>query len=49
MTALSQLYVGYRSLDRLRREADVVVHDEAAADVLHRAFPPRDVFLREGF
>lgn len=49
MPALSQLYVGYRSLGRLRREADVVVHDEGATDVLSRAFPPRDVFLREGF
>lgn len=49
VAALSQLYVGYRSLDRLRRETDVVVHDEAATDPLERAYPPRDVFLREGF
>ncbi|MFT4931225.1 MAG: putative acetyltransferase [Natronomonas sp.] len=49
VATLSQLYVGYRSLDRLRRETDVVVHDEAVTDPLERAYPPRDVFLREGF
>ncbi|MEF8757822.1 MAG: GNAT family N-acetyltransferase, partial [Halobacteriales archaeon] len=49
VAALSQLYVGYRSLDRLRRETDVVVHDAAVTDLLERAYPPRDVFLREGF
>jgi predicted acetyltransferase len=49
MAALSQLYVGYRSLPRLRREANVVVRNESAAAVLERAFPSRDVYLREGF
>lgn len=49
IAALSQLYVGYRSLERLRREADVTVSDESVTDVLERAFPPREVFLREGF
>ena len=49
IAALSQLFVGYRSLDRLRRATDIVVRDESAAELLARAFPPREVFLREGF
>ena len=45
---LSQLYVGYRSLDRLQRETDLTI-DDAVTDRLDAAFPPRDTFLREGF
>lgn len=49
MAALSQLYVGYRSLERLRRETAVTVYDEDAANLLDRAFPSRKGYLREGF
>jgi predicted acetyltransferase len=46
---LSQLYVGYRSLDRLQQETALTIADDAVTARLDGAFPPRNVFLREGF
>ncbi|VTT85262.1 unknown [Halorubrum sp. DM2] len=51
--ALSQLYVGYRSVDEVIRGGGLSV-DEAAggdgvADDLRALFPPRTTHLREGF
>lgn len=47
--ALAQLYVGYRSVDDLAAAGALTVGDDAAREVLRAAFPPRRVFLREGF
>ncbi|WP_050034242.1 GNAT family N-acetyltransferase [Halorubrum halophilum] len=46
--ALSQLYVGYRSVDEVAR-GDGLVVDSATADDLRALFPPRTTHLREGF
>ena len=46
--ALSQLYVGYRSADALRRGSDLAV-DADAAGALRDLFPTRTTHLREGF
>jgi predicted acetyltransferase len=45
---LSQLYVGYRSIDDAVRSDGLAV-DSALADDLRTAFPPRTTHLREGF
>ena len=47
--ALSQLYVGYRSVDDLVRTRDVTVHGGPARAVLADAFPKREAFVREQF
>lgn len=46
--ALSQLYVGYRSIDDLARTGDAVLAHEGPTR-LGDAFPPTKVFLREWF
>ena len=46
--ALSQLYVGYRSVDALRRGEDLAA-DPDAAGTLRDLFPTRTTHLREGF
>ena len=46
--ALSQLYVGYRSVDEVIR-GDGLAVDSATADDLRALFPPRTTHLREGF
>jgi len=52
MGALSQLYVGYRSVDEAARSGELVLDadpaDGIAAD-LRALFPPRTTHLREGF
>jgi predicted acetyltransferase len=47
--ALSQLYVGYRSVDDVVRTRDATVRNDPGRAVLADAFPPADVFLREQF
>jgi len=52
--ALSQLYVGYRSVDEAVRAGRVATGDGTAADgavaaALRALFPPRATHLREGF
>ena len=52
--ALSQLYVGYRSVDEVIRGGGLAVDDGrgaegALADALRALFPPRTTHLREGF
>lgn len=48
--ALSQLFVGYRSLGELKRSSDAVdLHAEGGAELVADAFPGRSVFLREHF
>ncbi|MFB6070213.1 MAG: enhanced intracellular survival protein Eis [Halanaeroarchaeum sp.] len=47
--ALSQLLVGYRSIDGLREAGDVRVRDESALDLLDAAFPESRAYLREWF
>ena len=47
--ALSQLFVGYRSLSDLEAATDAVVSDPAARDIVDVAFPESSVYLREGF
>lgn len=46
---LSQLLVGYRSVESARASADVDVASEAAADSLVRMFPGRPTYLPERF
>ncbi|PAU82534.1 GNAT family N-acetyltransferase [Halorubrum salipaludis] len=46
--ALSQLYVGYRSVDEVARGDGLDVGSATAAD-LRALFPPRTTHLREGF
>jgi predicted acetyltransferase len=47
--ALSQLYVGYRSVDDVVRTRDATVHDDRARGIMGDAFPAGAVFLRERF
>ncbi|WP_434521432.1 GNAT family N-acetyltransferase [Halorubrum sp. AS12] len=52
--ALSQLYVGYRSVDEVIRDdglavGSAVADDSAVAGDLRALFPPRTTHLREGF
>jgi predicted acetyltransferase len=47
--ALSQLVVGYRSVDALEATGDATVTDDAARETLTALFPETDVFLREFF
>lgn len=47
--SLSQLFVGYRPIERLALEGDAVIHTESAANALAEAFPEEPVFLRENF
>ncbi|USZ76130.1 GNAT family N-acetyltransferase [Halorussus vallis] len=46
---LSQVYVGYHSVADAERLGDLEVRDAAVRETLTAMFPPRDVFLREGF
>lgn len=46
--ALSQLYVGYKSVDEAVRSGGLAVDSALAAD-LRALFPPRTTHLREGF
>lgn len=46
---LSQLAVGYRSVDALSRVGSLAVADEETATDLAAAFPTADSFLRDGF
>ncbi|WP_424013362.1 GNAT family N-acetyltransferase [Halorubrum xinjiangense] len=48
MGALSQLYVGYRSVDEVIRDGGLAV-DSVTTDDLRALFPPRTTHLREGF
>lgn len=47
--ALSQLYVGYRSVDDLVAAGELTVESEHARQRMADAFPGGRVFLREGF
>jgi predicted acetyltransferase len=47
--SLSQLYVGYRSVDDLVRTHDATVHAAPARATLADAFPTAEVFMREQF
>lgn len=49
VATLSQVYVGYHSVADAETFGDLEVEDGAAREVLSAMFPPRDVFLREGF
>lgn len=49
VNALSQLFVGYRSLADLERLDSVAVENRPGADVLAAALPERSVSLPEGF
>lgn len=46
---LSQLYVGYHSVERARQIGDLRVEREEAADALAALFPPQEPYLPEGF
>lgn len=46
---LSQIYVGYLSVDRARAVGDLRVHAPEAAAELDRLFPEQDVYLPEHF
>lgn len=47
--ALSQLYVGYRSVDNVVRTRDATVQNDPGRTLLGDAFPAAEVFLRERF
>jgi predicted acetyltransferase len=47
--SLSQLYVGYRSVDDLMRTHDATVHADPARETLADGFPTAEVFVREQF
>lgn len=47
--ALSQLFVGHRTVADLRNATELTVHDDRAATVLARAFPESTPYLRERF
>jgi len=47
--ALSQLYVGYHSVSDAETLGDLEVRTPAAREALVAMYPPRNVFLREGF
>jgi predicted acetyltransferase len=47
--ALSQLYLGYRSVGDLVRTRDVTVHNPPGRAILEDAFPVAEVYLREQF
>jgi predicted acetyltransferase len=47
--ALSQLYVGYRSVDDVVRTRDATVQNDPGRAILADAFPPAEVFFRERF
>ncbi len=47
--ALSQLYVGYRSVGDVVRTHDATMHDDSVRTILGDAFPVAEVFLRERF
>jgi len=49
VNALSQVVAGYHSVGDAERYGNLTVLDDDAGDLLAALFPPRDVFLREGF
>lgn len=49
VNALSQVVAGYHSVCDAEQYGNLTVLDDDAADRLAALFPPRDVFLREGF
>jgi predicted acetyltransferase len=49
VSALSQIYAGYHSVEDAEVFGELEVRDSATREALAAMFPERDVFLREGF
>ena len=49
VNALSQVVAGYHSVREAEQYGNLTLQDDEAGDLLAALFPPRDVFLREGF
>lgn len=49
VNALSQVCLGYQSVEQAERTGALSVESPAARDRLAALFPSRDAFLREGF